>query len=69
MEESVEGLLPEIDTVKSKVRPDYNKNKLSDITPNSLKTMNTNVNQNLHHKNYVRVQTSTNPTSSHKTNT
>ena len=36
MEESVEGLLPEIDTVKSKVRPDYNRNKLSDITPNSL---------------------------------
>ena len=61
MEESVEGLLPEIDTVKSKVRPDYNKNKLSDITPNSLNDNNTNVNQNLHHKNYVRVQSQYQP--------
>ena len=35
MEESVESLLPEIDTVQSKVLPDYNKNNPSDITTNS----------------------------------
>ena len=35
LEESVESLLPEIDTAQSKVPPNYNKNNPSDITPNS----------------------------------
>ena len=35
IEESVASLLPEIDTVQSKVSPDHNENNPSDITPNS----------------------------------
>ena len=35
LEESVESLLPEIDTAQSKVPPDHNENNSSDITPNS----------------------------------
>ena len=54
MEESVETLLAEIDTVQKKLPPDHHKNNSSDITP--MATMNTDLNQRLHHKNHVSLQ-------------